>query len=499
MSLTTRLSVFFLAALAAVLIGFSGAIYSLGASYLTRQLDDRLEQALDTLEAAVDVETEGLEWEPEDRRLLLGLEPDVEDVRWAIQLANGRILDQSVNSFKSSFAPPDPNSSVLPPREGDATVVGTLPGWRLARRHLRLPELLKLGRGHQDDDQDDPVFSTMILTVGLSPAPAEASLRNLAMAVICVSTALWLACAVAGRRFIRRALAPLTKMAASARSMELADASHHLPTPGTGDELEDLGRAFNGLLDRVHESFDRQGRFTGDASHQLRTPIAGLLSLIEVVRRRPRPADEYEQTLDQVHREASRLRQIVESLLFLARTEAEAVHPNSEVIDLATWLPEQLRRWHDHDRGDDLRVEVSDAPARVNAHPPLFSQMVDNLVDNAFKYSETGTSVRVACWPEADATMLVVEDHGCGLSAEEAEAVFDPFYRSPRARMVGRPGVGLGLSVVRRIAAAGGGTVRVESRPDAGARFILRFPKPADVPSPPTRPKPVSQAAWADA
>jgi signal transduction histidine kinase len=267
-------------------------------------------------------------------------------------------------------------------------------------------------------------------------------------------------------------------MAADARALAATDASGAIPSPGTGDELEDLGRAFNELLAHRHEALERQRRFAGDASHQLRTPLAGLLSLVEVVRRRPRPAEEYEQALDQVRREANRLRQIVESLLFLARWESVAAAPEAEPIDLSSWVPAQLRRWSGHARGADIGCELADGPVRIVAHPPLLAQALENLVDNALKYSDPGTPVTVACRREAARSLLIVSDRGCGLSGEEAAAVFEPFYRSPRARRQGRPGVGLGLSVAQRIVHAAGGTIEVQSVPGCGTRFVLRFPAP---------------------
>jgi signal transduction histidine kinase len=480
MSLSARLSLFFLAALAAVLLGFSASLYLLGRSYLGRQLDVHLEKALDTLEAAVDVETDGLEWEPEDRRLTLGLDPGEEHVRWAVLDGRGGLVDHSPNAARGGFPPPM-GPDVLPEMPGDATAVGDVPGWRLARRHLRLAELLRLGKGHPEDDEpeDDVEYTDLILTVGLSPAPVAASLRRLALALAGVSAGLWILCALIGQQLCRRALVPVLRMAASARALARSDPSGTaaIPSPGTGDELEDLARAFNELLARRHEALERQRRFAGDASHQLRTPLAGLLSLVEVIRRRPRTAEEYEQALDQVHREASRLRQIVEALLFLARSEPDAAPPEGEPIELVAWVPDQLRPFSGHPRADDIRFEATEGPAWVYAHPPLLAQAIENLVDNALKYSEPGTPVAVACRREKDVASLSVSDRGCGMTPEELASVFEPFYRAPEARRLGRPGVGLGLSVAQRIVAAAGGTIEAESEPGRGTRFVLRFPR----------------------
>jgi heavy metal sensor kinase len=315
------------------------------------------------------------------------------------------------------------------------------------------------------------------VTAALSLRPVEAALRNLALALAALSTGTWLLAAGLGRRLCRRALAPLTRMSASARQMTAADLGQRLPDPGTGDELEDLGRAFNDLLARVHEAFERQRRFTGDASHQLRTPLAALLGQVEVALRRDRPAEEYRRVLGLVERRATHLRQVVESLLFLARAESESEPPGREPVDLAAWVPEQLGRWSAHARAADLRAAGDlERPALVEVHPPLLGQALDNLLDNALKYSAPGTPVTVRLGRDDGAVTLAVEDRGCGIAPEDRPHLFEPFYRSPQARRQGLGGVGLGLAVAQRIVRALGGTITVDSEPDAGSRFVMRFP-----------------------
>jgi signal transduction histidine kinase len=107
----------------------------------------------------------------------------------------------------------------------------------------------------------------------------------------------------------------------------------------------------------------------------------------------------------------------------------------------------------------------------------LLAQLLDNLLDNACKYSEPGTPIRVRAWREPEDVVLAVEDRGPGLADDELPHVFEPFYRSPRARLRGAPGVGLGLAVVARIAATFGARVVAESTPGQGCRFVVRFPE----------------------
>jgi two-component system, OmpR family, sensor kinase len=477
MSLADRISAFFLAALAVVLLAFSGALYGLARAYLVRQLDQRLETALDTLEAAVDVEPDGLEWEPNDRRITLGVDPGTDQVRWSIRDVRGNLVDRSANAGEGGFL----RGAATDLREvsGDATAFSDAPGWRMAGRRLRLEELLHSGRGHPEDDEpdDDVEYPELALSAGVSPAPILATLNRLALALAGTSAATWLACAAMGRRLARRALAPVTRMARSARDLDASGPGWSLPLPGTGDELDELSSAYNELLGRLREAFERQRRFAGDASHQLRTPLAGLLGQIDVALRRDRSAEEYRDVLGIARAEADRLRRIVEALLFLARPEADAAPLEGRPIDLARWLPDQVGRWAEHPRAGDLRAEPApSADLGVHANPELLAQLLDNLLENAFKYSDPGSPIRVASWREGGAVALAVEDRGDGLDAEEQSRVFEPFYRAERARRRGRSGEGLGLAVAQRIARCSGGSLEVRSEPGRGSRFVLRLP-----------------------
>jgi signal transduction histidine kinase len=333
----------------------------------------------------------------------------------------------------------------------------------------------------------------LVLSAAIAESPTQSLLARLAITLCLLSGGLWCAAAVLGRWWCGRALAPLTEMAAAARHMSPAAWKDRLPNPGTVDELADLGMAFNDLLTRLEDAFDRQRRFTGDASHQLRTPLTAILGQIDVALRRQRTAEEYREVLSLVHRQAEHLCRIVESLLFLARADGENQLPSLETIDLAVWLPEYVKRWTDHARGADIHVETVEESLWVNAHSPLLEQLFDNLLDNAFKYSAPGTTVRVRMSQTGETAVCAIEDAGCGIASADLPRIFDPFFRSTDARSQGSNGIGLGLAVAKRIATALSGTMEVRSRRGEGSCFSLRLPCLMRAPQPQlTQPMPTS-------
>jgi heavy metal sensor kinase len=472
-TLTTRLSLFFLATLAAVLAGFSVAVYLAAESYLHRRADERLEAALDTLAAAAEVHPDGVEWETSERALRVGPRSLGDQLAWAVTDGAGHVVARSEQPEAADLLA-EAAGRLRDAPEGTRRMHWQGERWQAGQRWVR-----PTGNGAPPSAPPDPKevkYPALVLTAAVPLDPIRSTLRQLAAALAGISAGVLIAALLAGRAVCRRALRPVTRMAAAARDMDADDPTGRLPADPTGDELEDLGRAFNGLLDRLRESLEQQRRFTAEASHQLRTPLAAMLGQVEVALRRDRPAEDYRRALESVGAEADRLRRLVEALLFLARSDAEAGPPGRERIDLATWLPAHLAAWADHPRAADLRSEVGPEPVRVEVQPVMLGELVNNLVDNAFKYSRPGTPVTVRVGRKGNSACVEVVDRGCGIDSADLPRLFRPFFRSAEARRLGVPGVGLGLAVAARLAAALGGTVEVRSEPVQGSRFLFHCP-----------------------
>jgi signal transduction histidine kinase len=484
MSITNRLSLFFLAALGLALVGFSVTLYALASRHLRQQTDHRLDAAMHTLVAAIEVHPGDVEWEPLERHVTLGDDPALDRVRWAVHDPAGRLVDCSPNLAvpgaldvgggwllrarrvrAGQFEPgpvegrPDRSRGVLRDGFGD----GQLPG------ETALPN----DRTYQGD--------ALVLTVAASLEPRRATLHLLALALAGVSSLIWLTAAVWGRWLCRRALAPIFEMAASARSIRRQpDTGAFLDVRPTRDELEDLGGAFNDVLAGLREALERQRRFTGDASHQLRTPLTAMLGQVDVALRKERSPAEYQRVLALLRRRGEQLQQIIKSLLFLARAEANAPLPETGVFDLGPWCRSWLESWRDHPRAADLDLRTCGRPAWVRTQPALLGQVLDNLLDNACKYSEPGTPILVSVEARDGESALTVADRGCGIEPDEQALVLEPFYRARHARWLGKPGLGLGLAVVGRLVAMMGGKVRLASTPGQGSEFSVVLPTPED-------------------
>ena len=493
MNIATRLTLFFLGVLGLVLIAFSLTLYAFSTSYLNRRMEERLGSALGTLMAAIEVTPNGLEWEPSERRITLGSDVGEEQVRWTIQDSTGRILAHSNNMDGSSDEIGAQMKRTGANSRDDMTVgqfaddVGNPWVWKCRRlqagandHSVEAVDATAVEETESDPYESNERYSEITITAAASLGPDQRVLRMLLASSLGVSACLWSIAALASRRICRQALAPLTAMSDAAKEITASKLNLRLPSPNTGDEIAELANSFNDLLGRVQDAYGKQQRFTAEASHQLRTPLAGLLGQIEVARRKPRTLHEFQTVLESVHEQGLHLTRLVDTLLLLARPESESGPIQIEKIDLVVWTQLQLERWSDHPRARDLEIVDTQQPIPVATHPLLLSQLFDNLLDNALKYSEIGTAVTLLVGREGEHPVVEIMDHGIGMLPDELRELFEPFFRSGEVRRLGIAGAGLGLAVVRRIAQVLNISIAVTSEIGRGCSFKLVFPNRLD-------------------
>lgn len=459
MTLTTRLTLFYLSALGFVLTAFSITLYVLAHHHLHQQLHDRAAATLATLMARAEIDPEGVEWELKSTKRESEyhhgavFRTDGERVEGDAELE--RYRDQSISEKRGLATEFDGQS------------------WHVVRQTVAHPNPETLPQIFEPNR-----YRSLTFVVAYPTAPVDATLRALASSLAGSSLLVWLAAAFAARWVCRRALRPVTAMAGAARKFSPNQLDQRLPLPLAKDELHDLAGAFNDLLTRQQNAFERQKRFTGEASHQLRTPLTAMLGQIEVALRRNRDPAEYRSALTTAKTQAFRLHEIVESLLFLARADAEAHRPELQCIDLRTWLSEYLNdTWSAHVRWSDIQLHLpTSAEILVNVHPVLFGQALGNLLENALKFSPPGSDVDVRVDSQGGTISLAVIDRGSGISEADQPHIFKPFFRSASARTSGTTGVGLGLAITARIVETMGGKISWQSEAGSGSQFQMEFP-----------------------
>src|SRR5271157_3868823 len=446
MSLSSRFSTLLLGTLGLILVGFSTALFVTSRIYLNRQVDDRLTAVLNLLNTCVDAKPGWVRWEPRERRLPPSRWNERHATTWLVTDGRGRLLTCPENL-------PDEE---LPLSWESRMGAGTLPdrvtdrkgrSWRVAQIRVALTGGGEPGVERPQDTPDGKSYHDEIV-----------------LAALC---ARWL---------LRKTMVPLTRLVESAQSLDAANPGWTLAEVGTHDELDDLRRAFNDLLARLHEAYDRQRRFSSDASHQLRTPLAVMIGHLEVAQRYERPVEYYRRVIQLAYKRSLELGQIVESLLFLSRPDTSTM-TQFELLDLNCWLMKYLENRPENHRSSDIVLRSSTQGSLwIKAQPHLLGQLVENLLDNACKYSRSGQPIVLVTAKEGGSALIVVEDSGCGIAREDLTRIFEPFFRSSSTSRQRVPGVGLGLSVVERIVKAFGGTVTAQSEIGRGSRFEVRLP-----------------------
>jgi signal transduction histidine kinase len=249
-----------------------------------------------------------------------------------------------------------------------------------------------------------------------------------------------------------------------------------LAVPRTGDELERFGEAWNGMLDRLSGSVEKMRRFTADAAHELRTPIAIIRSTAELAVRRERDSLSYRSALATIGEEARNLSDLVADLLWLARNDAGSVQYNLENVNLPEVLTDVCRSIQPLASARDiaLTTDIQINPDHfIVADRSAIRRVVLILLDNAIKFTRASGTVGVFASDRDGSCVIEIRDNGVGIAAEDLPFIFDRFYTSDRARS--GSGVGLGLSIARAVAEAHGGRIEVESQAGSGSTFRLVF------------------------
>jgi signal transduction histidine kinase len=272
-----------------------------------------------------------------------------------------------------------------------------------------------------------------------------------------------------------RALRPVARITESARRASETRLSERLALRGPRDEITELGDTFDAMLDRLEHAFDAQRRFTADASHELRTPLTVARTTIEVVLAKPnRTPEQLTEMAHDVHAALRRAESLVDGLLTLTRSQ-HLDHRRDEV-DLATVVEDALDARAGQVLSRDISVQRALAPAPAIGDRTLLDHLAVNLVDNAVRHNHPGGWIDVGTGRDSRGAFLTVSNTGPVLDPASLPQLFEPFHRADGRARSDRSGLGLGLSIVRSVAAAHGAEVDTTANPDGGLTIRMTLP-----------------------
>ncbi len=460
-SIRFRLTVWYAALLALMLIIFGGGVYVGLARYLKAKASDQLAfQARQIAETWLQRMNEtGEEYVVDEIDEHLSPRATHRFIR--LTRADGSVLYQSD-----------------PPRDGrfdPANVPPARPPYREGIREQHWPgdvDLLIYAL-----PASVPGAGTFLIEVGAPYNQIERTLQGLAFTFAVILPLAMILAIGSGYLLMKRALRPIDDITSAAESITSRNLSERLPVPGTGDEVERLSRTLNRMIERLERSFRQIAQFTADASHELRTPLTILRGELEVTLRQNALAPATREILESMLEETDRLSETVEKLMILSRLDSGQLKLEWQWFDLAELCRdtvEQMRLL-----AEDKEIELDCfAPPRleVKADPSRLRQILINLIDNAIKCTPSGGSVRVRLTQQADRAFIEVTDTGQGIPADAVPHIFDRFYRVDEARSRESGGSGLGLAITKMLCELHGGRIDVESRLGEGTRFRVTIP-----------------------
>lgn len=322
---------------------------------------------------------------------------------------------------------------------------------------------------------------TVLIRLGYSQAPfRERMAQFLEVLLVALPVALLIA-GIAGYQIAQRALQPLEEMAQKAERITAQNLSDRLEIENPHDELGHMGTVLNDLLNRLEEAFRQLDRFTADAAHQLRAPMAAIRAVGEVALRPGAGEGNDSDAIASILEETSRLDETIAGLLLLAKAEtAQALGPNTfSVTEVSKEVLAVLEILAEDKRIQLLMEDRGTSGFTVTGDRGLIRSAIMNVVHNAIKFSPAETTVRInlsAVEASIEWIELIVEDQGPGIESSEVESVFKRFYTSPRKVTEAGKGSGLGLSIAKLVIQRSGGEIFFDEKFTAGARCIIRLP-----------------------
>lgn len=314
----------------------------------------------------------------------------------------------------------------------------------------------------------------IVVESGQSDIFAKSVQKSLTQSLVFGLPVLLALAALAGYVLMHRSLRPIERMIDAAEAITFNDPGNRLPLAETGDRIEMLGLALNRMLDRLDNAYQYANRFSADAAHEIRTPLAIIRGELEFIAAQ-KHSPELQTALANMLDEVNRVSDMVEKLVMLSRMDSlwgKHAHAEFDLGVLAAETMDQMRLLADEKQ--IAMTPLIEGATIVSGDRNRLKQVLVNLLDNAIKYTPQGGRVTLEVKNHANRALLTLTDTGIGIAPEHREKIFDRFYRVSPDR--GETGSGLGLSIAKSICNAHGGTIAADSALGAGSTFRVELP-----------------------
>ncbi len=469
----------------AVLLVFSIAIFEQLKTDMYSNMDEMLVSRAEGIKGSIDAyrETEKLEYLKDGKPLLSIAELDrsefisivvkllEEDEKYdpRLQKFDIELFDRDGSSIAHSTSLP--YNINIPAEEKLAAMNGTMSfhDYMIEVNDRRKTDMRVFLRPVTEDGR-----VVYVVQVASSLSTVYVSLNRLRIGLFVLLPLSLLLAGLAGIFLTRFVLTPVNQMIKSARGITGLDLKQRIHVPKTNDELQHLAEVINELLSRLDATVGMQKRFIQDITHELKTPITAIKGQIEISFRRQRSSSEYRTILESTRDDMDRLGKIVENLLMLARFESMEIKLTKEEVDLYFVAAKSVKNLRLLAQKRGIKLSMSGESLLVFGDEMYLESLAGNLIENALKYTKPAGAVEVRTYKRGSLAVLSVKDSGIGIGKSDKLHIFDRFYRADKSRSA--EGYGLGLSIVRSVAEAHGGTVSVRSKAGQGSEFIFTMP-----------------------
>lgn len=279
-----------------------------------------------------------------------------------------------------------------------------------------------------------------------------------------------------GSKASRRLIRPVNVMTETVEEISINDLDKRLDVRGSKDELKDLAKTFNDMLDRIQVSIEQQNQFVSDASHELRTPIAVIQGYANLLDRWGKDDKKVlEESITTIKNESENMKNLVENLLFLARSDKKTQKIDKQSFNMSELISEILRETKLINNTHKI-LNVQNENYSINADKGLIKEALRIFMDNSVKYTPAGGSIKLNSYVLNNEAIISIEDTGIGIPKEDLPHIFNRFYRADKSRTKKSGGTGLGLSIAKWIIDSHNGNINVWSKINTGTVIKIELP-----------------------